>query len=242
MAGASAEEILAVWERGAAQSWTGRGVTLMAAWPPPQQAGNCAALSIGTRDGWLWQLRTQLFGHRLPCFAECPDCAEPLQFELDARQFSRWSTGSEPVPHEFDIGDFHLRCRALTSADLLDAQRLGDGAAVREALIARAIVEVRHGGAAAAISELNQEAIDAVGERLAAVDGAELLLDLNCAVCGHAWREPFDILAYLWSELGRYAKRLLREVHTLAWAYGWSEAEILALSPARRRVYLEWVS
>ena len=33
--------------------------------------------------------------------------------------------------------------------------------------------------------------------------------------------------------------RILREVHTLAAAYGWSEAEILALSPARRRVYLE---
>ena len=37
------------------------------------------------------------------------------------------------------------------------------------------------------------------------------------------------------------AKRLLMDVHLLARAYGWSEAEVLALSPARRRFYLEMV-
>jgi hypothetical protein len=33
----------------------------------------------------------------------------------------------------------------------------------------------------------------------------------------------------------------LREVHTLAWAYGWREADILAMSPARRQFYIELV-
>ena len=32
------------------------------------------------------------------------------------------------------------------------------------------------------------------------------------------------------------------EVHTLATAYGWSEAETLALGDARRAMYLEMVS
>jgi hypothetical protein len=31
-------------------------------------------------------------------------------------------------------------------------------------------------------------------------------------------------------------------VHTLASAYGWSESEILALSDARRRLYMEMVN
>ena len=34
------------------------------------------------------------------------------------------------------------------------------------------------------------------------------------------------------------ARRLLPEVHALASSYGWSEKEILALSPARRRSYI----
>jgi hypothetical protein len=32
---------------------------------------------------------------------------------------------------------------------------------------------------------------------------------------------------------------VLREVHILASAYGWREDDILAMSPARRRIYLE---
>ncbi len=37
------------------------------------------------------------------------------------------------------------------------------------------------------------------------------------------------------------AERLLREVHTLARAYGWSEGAILELGSARRERYLELV-
>ena len=43
------------------------------------------------------------------------------------------------------------------------------------------------------------------------------------------------------TELEAQAKRLLRSVHVLASAYGWSESEILALSEARRDAYVELV-
>jgi hypothetical protein len=51
----------------------------------------------------------------------------------------------------------------------------------------------------------------------------------------------FDMLAYFWSEIQMGARRLLREIHVLASAYGWRESEILTLSAARRRAYLELV-
>jgi hypothetical protein len=38
-----------------------------------------------------------------------------------------------------------------------------------------------------------------------------------------------------------HARSLLAEVHSLARAYGWTESEILALSPQRRSTYLEMV-
>ena len=47
--------------------------------------------------------------------------------------------------------------------------------------------------------------------------------------------------ALLWEEIEVRAHVLLGEVHRLASAYGWSEAQILALSPARRASYLAMV-
>jgi hypothetical protein len=64
-------------------------------------------------------------------------------------------------------------------------------------------------------------------------------LELRCPTCDHAWRAHFDIVAFFWAELDAQAKRLLSEVHTLAWAYGWREPDILSMNARRRRFYLE---
>ena len=51
-----------------------------------------------------------------------------------------------------------------------------------------------------------------------------------------------DPVAFLWAELDGWARRLAGEVHLLAAVYGWGEAEILAMSPPRRRLYLDGVA
>ena len=71
---------------------------------------------------------------------------------------------------------------------------------------------------------------------------ADTMLDLRCVACGHSWQLAFDIAAFLWTEITASARRCLGDVHTLAWAYGWREADILAMSAARRGFYLEQVS
>lgn len=68
---------------------------------------------------------------------------------------------------------------------------------------------------------------------------ADVTLNINCPECGTATRAELDIASYLWTELDAWARDLLLDVHLLATAYGWSEPEILALSPLRRRYYLE---
>ena len=70
---------------------------------------------------------------------------------------------------------------------------------------------------------------------------ADVSIAFECPACGAAWLSRFDIVSYFWGELDDWAQRLLAEVHALARAYGWSEAAILALSPTRRRFYLEMV-
>jgi hypothetical protein len=64
---------------------------------------------------------------------------------------------------------------------------------------------------------------------------------LDCPACLKHWEETFDITSFFWSEVSAWALRQLREVHVIASTYGWSEAEILALGPARRRAYLEMI-
>jgi hypothetical protein len=75
---------------------------------------------------------------------------------------------------------------------------------------------------------------------LAALDpAADISLALACDSCGHGWAADFDIGALLWEEIEARARGLLGEIHGLARAYGWTEPEILALSPERRAAYLE---
>ena len=71
---------------------------------------------------------------------------------------------------------------------------------------------------------------------------AEVQLTLNCPACEHSWSVLFDITTFVWAEISSLARRLLREVHILATAYGWHEADILAMSAIRRQFYLELVA
>ena len=57
--------------------------------------------------------------------------------------------------------------------------------------------------------------------------------------CGAGWTDILDVLDYLWREVDLAARRLIGEVAEIAAAFGWAERDILALSPVRRRSYLE---
>lgn len=70
---------------------------------------------------------------------------------------------------------------------------------------------------------------------------ADPQLALSCEACGEHFTVAFDIAAFLWREIEAWSARLLADVHTIASAYGWSEAEILALPPTRRQVYIDLV-
>ena len=62
-----------------------------------------------------------------------------------------------------------------------------------------------------------------------------------CASCGHRHEVAFDIASFFWGEIDAWASRTFLDVHALAKAYGWREAEILAMSPRRRQHYLDLV-
>jgi len=77
---------------------------------------------------------------------------------------------------------------------------------------------------------------------LRADPNADLLLNMVCPECSGQWSVGFDVPGYLWMEVRTWARRTFREVAVLAQAFGWSEAEIMAMSPSRRGDYLDLLS
>ena len=66
----------------------------------------------------------------------------------------------------------------------------------------------------------------------------DLELDLVCPECGHGFVAPCDTTVLFFDEMRIQGRQLLREVHSLAFYYHWSEEDILRMSRSRRRAYL----
>jgi hypothetical protein len=66
----------------------------------------------------------------------------------------------------------------------------------------------------------------------------DLELRAECYNCGAPIALPLSLEGFLLSELATTVTRLLDEIHVLAFAYHWTETQIMALPEARRHHYL----
>jgi hypothetical protein len=237
----SVPELLTVWENGLAQPAIDRALTLLEAACPDTPRDALATLSIGHRDASLLTLREWTFGPDMSSIVVCPRCSNKAEISFDVSAV-RVSPKLGPASGvELAFADFELQVRPPNSLDLV-AIAAETAVDQRRRLFERCLVTVHRAGQPASACEVPDETIDAVADRLAAADPqADVQLDISCPFCGHGWRAVFDIVTYFWSEIEAWACRILREVHILASAYGWSERDILALSSTRRQFYLEMV-
>jgi hypothetical protein len=152
-------------------------------------------------------------------------------------------TNQDEQEHTLKTQEFEVRFRSLNSWDLAAVASCENTTLARRLLAQRCVLQVVVGGVVLPPAELPDDLLASLAQRLADCDPqAELLFDLACPACGHHWMALFDIESFLWAEIRAQAKRLFREVHTLAQAYGWRESEILSMSTPRRQMYLEMVS
>lgn len=237
----SNSELIALWERGTGQHPVDRSLILLSTCSPSESQDELALMSIGARDTRLLEIYERIFGPSLDAFARCPACNEPLEYALSTKELlgSR-SIPTDPPPLTLDDGRISLRLRLLNSLDLRAVSTCTEPALAAKMLTERCIVESNINGQPIPAADLPPGITEPISSALAAADpGAEMLIDLNCAVCSHAWQVTLDIQRFLWSKITSTAKRLLRDVHALASAYGWREPDILSLSTLRRQTYLE---
>jgi len=231
-----AQRLLHSWECARHDHPVRRALALLdAAWPELGEA-HWRRLPIGTRDAWLIALHEALFGPALETRVDCPACGEPLESQLATTDL-RTEPASEGEPAPLEEGGIALHWRLPTSEDLIAVLDAADAA---DRLLERCVHDARCAGQPLAADDLPEPLVERLQQEMARRDpGADLRIALACPACGHAFERRFDIGAYLWGALDDWAERTLDEVHLLASAYGWSEAEILALPAARRRRYIE---
>jgi hypothetical protein len=242
MHGVSSARLLEAWERASAQPLALRATTLLSAAYDQEAAETLTKLSIGERDARLLRLREQTFGACLNAITKCPACAETLETNFNVADVYAKSNG--PIPQELtlQLENYIVLFRPPQVLDLTTLDPEANIEQNRRRLLEKCVLSAQRDNTEISPSELPEEIVAVIAAQMADADPqADILIAMQCPICAHHWGAPLDIFSFYWTELTAWAKRLLNDVHVLASAYGWSEAEILALSPARRQIYLELV-
>jgi hypothetical protein len=239
----TASTLLGAWERALSQRPAERALTLLVLANTELPPERLAALTIGQRDAHLLNLRESAFGPQMTGVAACPACSRQLEVRFTVSSV-RVAAPPNPVgPCTLTHAGYQVGFRLPNSDDVTALTPDLDRSANQSRLLERCLLNVCCNGEAVPFDELPDELIAAVSDRMAEADPqAEVQLSLDCPECGHRWQAPLDILSYLWAEIHEWATRLLRDIHTLASAYGWRETDILALSSWRRQAYLEMIN
>jgi hypothetical protein len=239
----TASTLLSIWEHGLLKRPIQSILDLLSTAYPDLSLDQLMDIPIGQRDTQLLSIREVLFGPHLNCLTLCPKCGEQLEttFDIDqVRVAKRPFVTSET--HSISSGGYDIQFRLPNSSDMQMIENLADAKQARRTLFERCVQDATQKGAPIPVSELLEETMNAIAAQMAEIDPqADVQISLNCPACSQQWFAAFDIASFLWIEINSWATRILEDVHRLASAYGWSEADILALSPVRRQLYLEMI-
>jgi hypothetical protein len=236
----TARRALDAWERGQRTEPQGRTLALLSAVLPEVEPQRLARLPLGQRDALLLRLRERTLGRIVKGLVLCPKCNCRLEFPFDLRTYD--ATAALACRHgeqTLAAGGYEVRFRLPDSEDLNAMALAPEVEIARGLLISRCVLAAAKEGSPISPMALPEEVLEELGRRMEELDPLSFLpLHLDCPRCSHQWMALLDVGHLLWQEISVAAERLLRDVHTLASAYGWSEGEILAMSDARRRFYL----
>jgi len=249
----AAAELLRVWELAGDRHPIDRALALLHAACPGWEVQQLARLPVGRRDALLLALRQHTLGPQLRGSGQCPQCATPVELSVTIADLLQGTGGETAVPdraaeepsepHTLQTADCLVRFRLPDSYDLAAIAGCRDVCEGRNELARRCVVQALRRGSELPAADLPEDTLKSLGERMAELDSlADVRLELDCPECRHRWLVTLDIVSFFWNEIVAQAKRLLHEVHLLARAYPWSEADILAMSERRRKYYLDLVT
>lgn len=172
------------------------------------------SLAICDLDQLVRALFAELVGPAAEIHCRCSACGEPFEFALPLAALAQPPEKGDAEPG----GGLRFR---LPGGIVLRLPTVAD-------LVAPAPADAI--GADRFVCTAGTDAPEAVEAALARLcPTASDLVDTECPSCGAAVQVDFDLAIFLMKSLRRERDLLLREVHVIARAYGWSLAEILSL-------------
>lgn len=241
----SGQELLYIWENGAQLHPVDRALAILSIACPEIPQEGLPMLSIGRRDALLLEVREHTLGGQLAGFSQCPQCGEKLEFDFHVRDLHTPVNQNAITDglKEASLHGFEIQVRLPNSHDLAKIVSCDEISEARERLVRLCLIKTVRDGKEVSTDDLPPPALDDAIQLMEEWDPqADVRLDLICPSCSHRWQDVFDIASFFWQEICNLAKRLLFEVHLLAQAYGWREADILSMSPSRRKMYLDMVN
>ncbi len=239
----SDSELFEAWERGFELESAQRPLAFLQAVYPDTEEEELLQWSIGRCNADLVSLRQGRFGSQMEGVVSCPKCGQTLELTFSTAEIC--AEQQENTDHGLTVskGDYRLWFRLPTAQDLADAARLRDHASARTRMLEACLMEAKRNDEKCSLEELPETAVTAMVKKMEEADTqGSVLRELSCPECDHQWQTTFDIGAFLWTETDAWARRMLRDVHTLASAYGWQEEKILKMTPRRRQFYLDMVN
>lgn len=235
----SGELLLEAFDEGMAEHDLDRALTMLALAMPESSRQQLAEYSIAERNLLLLLLREITFGPVMSGLARCSECSAQLEFAFDARMLIaqlQSQRGQQSVIWSERGRDYCLR--AVNSSDLLACLASPDAEVAQHQLLTRCL------SVSGQLSDLaDPTSSSAVIEKFDQLHGAtELSLSVECPECSRSQLLDLDIGRFLWLEVRNAAQKLMNEIHTLAWAYGWSETSIASMNSSRRNQYMEMLS
>jgi T4 bacteriophage base plate protein len=245
-----AAELLNIWERGTGHTPVEQALAILSIAFPQTPHETLAKLNVVQRDLCLLELRRLTFGSQINGRADCPACGQRLDLDFDIGDLPA-STSVLPdleliklskAENSFHTDNYEVTFRLPTSLDLSIVGKLLDQTARRQKLLEACVLSVQCDGKSLLLGDLSPDAIDALIEHMSQENSiSNLTLPVTCPECSATWEILFDIVSYFWGEITAWSMRLMHEVHMLATAYGWGEADILAMSARRRQGYLNLI-
>jgi hypothetical protein len=227
MTAPSAADLLAVWDPTSRASPHQRLSDLLA----HERAELLAADTLGTRNQRLLRLHRMLVAGVLEARVACAHCAVESEFELPV-------DGILAVPHPAADAAVRIRSGGRTAAFRIP--RMGDIEASPAAGLRRAVIERCRIGRGPPVSD---EAIARLGRKFEALDpAANIVVNIACSGCARPIAASVDVASFVARDLDRIHEALLRDIDVIASVYGWSESEIVALPPERRRRYVMMIA
>lgn len=235
------EALLALWEGALGQPPGARTEALLHASFEDIQT----LQTLGERNARLIELHARLFGREIELLSHCPTCHTVAQFSADCEALAARMQPRRAAapPHRLQVQGHAIEFRLPDSADIDIASANQDDQGFAQCLLDRCVLACTHEGKSVAVAQLPESVLDALSQHMEALDpGASVGFALDCPQCAAHWQAPLDVGDMLWRKVRAVAERVLLDIDTLARAYGWTEREVLRLSPLRRAAYLQMVT